>query len=337
LADFFSLTKLVRIIFKLLRKIPRFIPKKHASFAKIKVSFARQVYRYAIVKMEVSDLIYIGVTGWGDHDSLYSGQISTRDKLKEYAGHFPVVEVDAAFYAIQPKRNGEKWVNETPQSFQFVVKAYQGMTGHMRGEIPFDNKQEMFKAFKDSLVPYIESNKLAMALFQFPPWFDCKRENVDYLRWCRSEMGDIPCALEFRHQSWFNVKYFAGTIDFLKKEKWIHSICDEPQAGAGSIPTVLEAIDPEKLLIRFHGRNFFGWQKKNAENWREVRYLYRYNQEELQEWATNMGQLAKESKDIYVLFNNNSGGDAADNAKEMIDLLNIQYEGLAPRQLDLFL
>lgn len=280
-------------------------------------------------------MIYIGVTGWGDHDSLYPGQISSRDKLKAYAGHFPIVEVDSAFYAIQPKRNAEKWINETPSTFQFIVKAYQGMTGHMRGEIPFENKQAMFRAFKESLEPYIESDKLAMTLFQFPPWFKCIRENVDYLRWCKHEMGELPCALEFRHQSWFSSQYRQKTLDFLTIEKWIHSICDEPQSGEGSIPTVLKVTTPEKVLVRFHGRNLHGWQKRNAEDWREVRYLYRYNQQELQEWAYSIRELANDTKDVYLLFNNNSGGDAADNAKEMISLLKIEYEGLAPRQLDL--
>jgi uncharacterized protein YecE (DUF72 family) len=281
-------------------------------------------------------LIYIGVTGWGDHDSLYPGQISARDKLAAYAGHFPIVEVDAAFYAIQPKKNAQKWVNETPESFQFIVKAYQGMTGHMREGIPFDDKQQMFNAFKESLEPYIENNKLAMVLFQFPPWFACSRENIEYLRWCKNEMGDIPCALEFRHQSWFTPHYLQKTLDFMTVEKWIHSICDEPQSGEGSIPTVLNATDAKKVLVRFHGRNVHGWQKRNGENWREVRYLYRYNQQELQEWADAIRELTKECATIYLLFNNNSGGDAADNAKEIMNLLHIEYEGLAPRQLDLF-
>ena len=84
----------------------------------------------------------------GDHDSLYPGPISSRDKLKEYAGHFPIVEVDTAFYAIQPKRNAEKWVNET-RLIPVIVKAYQGMTGHQRGEIPFENKQAMFKHLRN--------------------------------------------------------------------------------------------------------------------------------------------------------------------------------------------
>jgi len=127
---------------------------------------------------------------------------------------------------IQPKRNAEKWVKETPDSFEFIVKAYQGMTGHLRGEIPFDNKQEMFAAFKDSLTPYRQKGKLAMVLFQFPPWFDCKRENIAYLRWCKQEMEDIPCALEFRNQSWFKPPYRQKTLQFLEEEKWIHTICD---------------------------------------------------------------------------------------------------------------
>ena len=281
-------------------------------------------------------MIYIGVTGWGDHDSLYPNQTPTRDKLKVYAGHFPLVEVDTAFYAIQPIRNAEKWVNETPDAFQFIVKAYQGMTGHQRGDIPFDTKQAMFHAFKESLEPYIQQNKLAMVLFQFPPWFACRRENVDYLRWCKVEMGDIPCALEFRHQSWFAPPYRQQTLNFMKTEKWIHSICDEPQSGEGSIPTVLQGTDPQNVLVRFHGRNVYGWQKRTGENWREVRYLYRYNHQELVEWAEHIQRLALETENVYLLFNNSSGGDAADNAKEMMELLQINYEGLAPRQLDLF-
>ncbi|MCK1994317.1 DUF72 domain-containing protein [Peribacillus muralis] len=282
-------------------------------------------------------MIYVGVTGWGDHDRLYDGGVPQRDKLKEYGAHFPVVEVDASFYAVQPKRNSEKWVSETPASFQFVVKAYQGMTGHQRGEIPFESKKDMFKAFRDSLEAYETAGKLAMVLFQFPPWFDCKRENVDYLRWCKLEMGDMPVAIEFRNQSWYRPGMIEQTLEFIEKEGWIQTICDEPQAGEGSVPVVLHATDKDKTLIRFHGRNLHGWQKKQAgDNWREVRYLYRYNHRELTDWVANIRKLEKQCKDVYVLFNNNSGGDAADNAKQLIELLDIEYEGLAPKQLGLF-
>ncbi|WP_034763724.1 DUF72 domain-containing protein [Rossellomorea vietnamensis] len=280
-------------------------------------------------------MIYIGVTGWGDHDTLYEN-VSPRDKLKEYGAHFPVVEVDTTFYAVQPIRNAEKWVKETPEDFKFIVKAYQGMTGHQRGEIPFETKEEMFRAFKESLAPYTVAGKLAMVLLQFPPWYDCKKENVDYIRYCREQLKDFPLSLEFRHQSWFRPEYRDKTLTFMKKEGWIHSICDEPQAGEGSVPRVLEATHEDATLIRFHGRNLYGWNKPNGEDWREVRYLYRYNRAELEEWIPHLHRLHEKSKDLYILFNNNSGGDAADNAKELIELLGVEYEGLAPKQLDLF-
>ncbi|WP_099361718.1 DUF72 domain-containing protein [Fredinandcohnia onubensis] len=281
-------------------------------------------------------MIYIGVTGWGDHDRLYTAGTSSGDKLKEYAGHFPIVEVDASFYAIQPKRNVEKWLKDTPESFQFIVKAYQGMTGHQRGEIPFESKKDMFDAFRLSLEPYQQANKLALVLFQFPPWYDCKRENVDYLRWCKQQMGETPVALEFRHQSWFSPQLKQQTLQFMEQEGWIHSICDEPQAGQGSIPTVLHPTHQQKTLVRFHGRNVHGWTKPKEGNWRDVRYLYKYNKEELEEWIHYVQELNQTSETIYVLFNNNSGGDAADNAKQFIDMLGIEYHGLAPRQLDFF-
>jgi uncharacterized protein YecE (DUF72 family) len=282
-------------------------------------------------------MIYIGLTGWGDHDSLYPPGLAAKDKLQEYAAHFPTVEVDSYFYAIQPRQNVEKWIRETPHSFRFVVKAYQGMTGHERGPIPYTDKEEMFAAFLDSIEPFLQSGKLAMVLFQFPPWFDCRREHVAYLRWCRAQMKEIPTALEFRHRSWFSPRFYAKTLQFMKEEGWIHSICDEPQAGEGSIPTVLYPTDAEKTLIRFHGRNVHGWNKATSgENWRAVRYLYRYREEELREWVNHIEMLKAKTKDIYVLFNNNSGGDAADNAKQLIRLLGIEYTDLAPRQLDLF-
>ncbi|MBS4195232.1 DUF72 domain-containing protein [Lederbergia citri] len=281
-------------------------------------------------------MIYIGVTGWGDHDTLYSHGIGARDKLKEYAAHFPIVEVDASFYAIQPEKNSAKWVQDTPDRFRFVVKAYQGMTGHQRGEIPFANNDEMFEAFILSIQPFIQSGKLAMVLFQFPPWFDCTKENVGYLRYCREKMQDIPIALEFRNQTWFYPQYKESTLQFMEEEGWIHSICDEPQVGLGSVPTILHSTNKEKTLVRMHGRNVAAWMKPNGNNWREVRYLYRYNKEELLEWKKWIIQLQKETKDIYVLFNNNSGGDAADNAKQFIEMLGIEYTGLASKQLGLF-
>ncbi|MNN94271.1 hypothetical protein D3C81_2128670 [compost metagenome] len=75
----------------------------------------------------------------------------------------------------------------------------------------------------------------------------------------------------------------------------------------------------------------------SAPNWREIRTLYRYSTEELQEWRDHLNELQKkDAGDIYMIFNNNSGGDAADNAKEMMSLLGMKPANNAPRQIDLF-
>lgn len=149
-------------------------------------------------------------------------------------------------------------------------------------------------------------------------------------------MKDVPVALEFRHQSWFVPEMREKTLAFMKREQWIHSICDEPQAGEGSIPTVAVPTDEKLTLVRLHGRNVRGWNQSGNENWREVRYLYRYNEQELKEWAERLRILEQSVREIAVIFNNNSGGDAAANAKQLINLLDIDYQDLAPRQLDLF-
>jgi len=282
-------------------------------------------------------MILIGLTGWGDHDDLYQFAVNPRDKLKIYSSHFPIVEVDSSFYAIQSSQNYLRWAKETPESFQFVVKAFQGMTGHTRGDISrYSNAKEMFQLFIQSIQPLIEAKKLKMILFQYPPWFDCSKKNVEILRYTKEWMKEIPCALEFRHQSWFREGIREKTLEFMRSEGWIHSICDEPQAGEGSIPTVLEATNSDCTLIRFHGRNYHGWRNQGQANWRDVRYLYCYNEAELEEWKQNLLTLQTQSKELCVLFNNNSGGDAAKNAKQFITMLGIDYMGLHPRQLGLF-
>jgi uncharacterized protein YecE (DUF72 family) len=285
-------------------------------------------------------MIYIGLAGWGDHPSLYPAGVKPSDKLAVYSTHFPIVEVDSSFYAVQPASRYAKWASDTPGSFGFVVKAYQRLTGHDRragAGAPDGEPDDAFRLFRESLAPLRESGKLRAVLFQYPPWFDCTREHVDALRRARERMGDFPVALEFRHRSWFTGAMRERTLAFMRQEGWMHSICDEPQAGAGSVPTVLVPTHPGGTIVRFHGRNRAGWNRSAGQgNWRDVRYLYRYSEQELAEWAAQLRELQRSTEHIYVIFNNNSGGDAADNAKQLIRLLGLEYEGLGPQQLNLF-
>ncbi|MEH7350696.1 DUF72 domain-containing protein [Gottfriedia acidiceleris] len=280
--------------------------------------------------------IKIGVTGWGDHDSLYPDRIHSSKKLRQYCMHFPIVEIDSSYYSIMPQSNYQKWVNQTTTDFSFIVKAYGGITGHSRQNYSKEEQILQLTPFLESIQPLIEANKLKGILFQFPPWFNCKKENVEILRTLKSKLKGLPAILEFRNQTWFYPRFYEQTLKFMEDEGWIHSICDEPQAGNGSIPIVLHPTDPNITLIRFHGRNIYGWNHNGQDNWREVRYLYRYNEEELYEWVERIEQLSKNTKEICILFNNNSGGDAADNAKQLMKLLGIEFGPSSTEQLELF-
>jgi len=281
-------------------------------------------------------MIQIGLTGWGDHPSLYNSTSTVRDKLFDYSGHFPIVELDTSFYAIPSVQNIEKWIAETPAHFQFVVKAYQGITGHLRDDNPYETKEAMFKAFHLCIQTFQKAGKLAMILVQFPPWFDCQTKHVQYIRYIAQQLKDFPIAIEFRNQTWYSAERRVQTLNFLREQQFIHTVCDEPQAGVGSVPFIAEATS-NKTLVRIHGRNIHGWRNVgNSENWRKVRFLYDYNKEELTQLAERLLHLEKQSHEIFVLFNNNSGHHAANNAKELQALLGLKFEGLSPKQLKLF-
>ncbi|MDR0267350.1 DUF72 domain-containing protein [Paenibacillus sp.] len=280
--------------------------------------------------------IQIGLAGWGDHDDIYPKGTKAGDKLKMYGSRFPIVELDSSFYAIPSPERMRKWSEQTSESFGFIVKAYQGMTGHTRGKIPFPDARSMFQAFRESAAEMREMGKLKAVLFQYPPWFACERKHVDILRRTREWMDGFPLALEFRHRSWFDGEMRDKTLSFMREEGWIHSVCDEPQAGEGSIPAIIEPTREDFTLVRLHGRNAAGWQSSGQPNWREVRYLYRYNEEELLEWKDNISKLLGSTQKCWIIFNNNSGGDAANNAMQLMKLLNLDMPDLPPNQLSLF-
>ncbi|PTF20318.1 DUF72 domain-containing protein [Staphylococcus devriesei] len=282
-------------------------------------------------------MINIGLTGWGDHYSLYEDMERQSDKLKTYASHFPIVELDASYYAIQPERNIQKWIKETPDRFEFIVKIHQALTLHADYKEFADSRAELFEQFKLMLQPLIKHQKLAMVLVQFPPWFDCTAQNIKYILYVRQQLVDVPICVEFRHQSWFNEQFKEQTLAFLTEHQIIHSVVDEPQVKDGSVP-LINRITAEKAFVRYHGRNKQGWTKKDMtdQEWRDVRYLYNYNKQELTDLANKVKILEHKAKQVYVVFNNNSGGHAAQNAKTYQDLLDIEYTGLAPQQLKLF-
>ena len=113
---------------------------------------------------------------------------------------------------------------------------------------------------------------------------------------------------------------------------------DEPHDTLTSVPFYLITTNPKLVMIRLHGRNREGWDHPDKE-WRKKRTLYCYSSRELQGLATLIQNLAPAPQEICVIFNNNSGKDAAPNALELQRILHLEFKGLAPHdpeQLNLF-
>ena len=69
--------------------------------------------------------VRIGLCSWSDPSLIRSkafyprGAGTPEGRLRYYAQHFPVVEVDSSFYAMPDPANAVKWVERTPANFRF--------------------------------------------------------------------------------------------------------------------------------------------------------------------------------------------------------------------------
>lgn len=279
-------------------------------------------------------MITIGLTGWSDHDLI--APVNKR-KLEDYASHFPFVEIDTSFYGIPSEKSVQSWMDKTPESFQFIPKANQAMTQHQKWQDHYESLEELFDTFKVRFYPMIREKRIKAFLFQFPPYFHCSQRNVDYLETVSELMGTLPVAIEFRHRSWYSEENRENTLALLRKNFFIHTVVDQPQTPGNSIPSVFESTNPKLTLYRLHGQNYSGWLNASDDPaWRANRTLHDYSEDELIEIREETLELEKHSEEVAVIFNNNSGGHAAKNAKEFQNLLGLDFEGLNPQQLDLF-
>lgn len=280
-------------------------------------------------------MITIGLTTWTEHPSLLGG--TDKLTLTEYSGVLPVVEVDTPFYGIPKVTTVAKWQKEVPDKFQFILKANQVMTLHnVQDEgLSMDALKTAYREYRAMIKPLTQHNQLKAILFQFPPFFERSNKNFHYLQRMVDWLPGLPIAVEFRNQSWYEPGVKDSVFDFLKDLGVAHVVVDEPHALNDGVSFEPVVTSPQLALMRLHGRNQQGWSTKGP-GWRGQRTLYRYSDAELTEFKATVEQLQQQAKEVCVIFNNNSGGDAADNALTLKDMLGISFGDLGPQQLDLF-
>jgi uncharacterized protein YecE (DUF72 family) len=271
------------------------------------------------------------------------GLSSAEDRLRYYSSQFPVVEVDATYYALPNKRTSESWVERTPKDFVFDIKAHALMTGQptevarlpkaikeelpseltekrriYRKDMPDDLLDAVYKQFRDALDPLIEADKLGAVFVQFPKWVFPSSEARDLILETRQRL-DLPIAVEFRHGSWFNEKNAERTIKFLQDNKIPYVAVDEPQGFKSSVPPVIFSTNDELAVFRFHGRNKENWEKKDIPPSERFRYLY--DEDELADWTPRIAAVAKQTKQTHVVYNNCFSNYGTTNAREAAQLL----------------
>src|SRR5215469_17132745 len=79
--------------------------------------------------------IRIGTAGWTDKSLIESGwyppeATTPEQRLRYYATQFPLVEVDATYYALPAEQTASAWAERTPAGFVFNVKAFSLFTQH---------------------------------------------------------------------------------------------------------------------------------------------------------------------------------------------------------------
>lgn len=275
-------------------------------------------------------MIRIGLTSFSEHDTLTGKKKSS---LFEYAGFLPLVELDTSFYGIPAAKTVENWLKQVPQTFRFIIKLPSPLT-KQKDLAPEESLQEIYQQFLKVMAPIIKNGQLYCFLAQFPAQFKLTKENVRYLEELREMFQELPIAVELRDASWYAEGFHDKTMALMKKLKYSLVMVDEPKL-LDTVPLDLTITNPEFVLFRFHGRNQTFW-KDNSPEWRKKRTLYRYNQTELNDLAKKIQQVAAEVDEVAIIFNNNSGGDAAGNALTLKEILNLDYQALNPSQLGLF-
>jgi len=298
--------------------------------------------------------MHAGTCSWTEKTLIQSGEFYPRSvktaegRLRYYATQFDTVEVDSTYYAIPDKRNTYLWVDRAPENFIFHIKVFGALTGHgidprtLPGDIlnllPEKEKTEhriyvkessiikvIAGRFLEALTPLVNAKKLGVLVFQFPPWFQYRTRNFDYIRNIKELMGALHMAAEFIHGSWLASDCLGSTLEFLRENKITYITADEPQYGnLATIPFIPE-VTTDTAYFRLHGRKKENWLKKGIET--TLRFAYLYSEEELGTLAQSVQNINKVTRVTYAMFNNCHDGSAVKNALRMKEMVKKELTG----------
>ncbi len=142
--------------------------------------------------------LYAGTSGFA-YDTwkpdFYPADTSSKKYLAYYATRLNSVEINYTYHRLPSVATMEGWVEQTPASFVFVLKAHQKLTHIYRLK-----KNEFTQVFFKAIDPLRSARRLGAVLFQLPP--NMKMDLELLTAFLDETPPEVRLAFEFRHASW---------------------------------------------------------------------------------------------------------------------------------------
>jgi uncharacterized protein YecE (DUF72 family) len=247
------------------------------------------------------------------------------ERLGWYAQHFELVEVNSTFYSVPEPRMVERWCAATPDGFTFDVKLHQLFSFHStpakllppdlqrraetdaKGKVKStpDLQEALLKIFLPPMSIIRDAGKLGVLLLQLSPAFSPRKHRLSELELLMEMLSDYDLAIEFRNRNWAAGDQLESTIDFVRKYRAIFVNVDAPASDHFTVmPSNLDEVtNPKIAYLRLHGRNAKAYITGKTV---AARFDYDYNEQEIAEVAERSGKLAREAREVHVIFNNNN-------------------------------
>ena len=232
----------------------------------------------------------IGTSGWSyDHWSgvLYPPGLPPRERLAHYIREFDTVEVNATFYRWPRPASFASWRQRLPAGFEMTVKAPRGLSHARRLREPEEWLERITAGLHEL------AGRRGPLLVQLPPTMERDDERLD--RFLARVPGWMQPVLEFRHDSWVVDDVFA----LLERHRAAYCV----MSGA-RLPCVLRATS-ELVYVRLHGPDA------------AALYAGSYSSADLDWWAERIREWESGGHRVYAYFNNDGGGNAVRDAREL--------------------
>jgi uncharacterized protein YecE (DUF72 family) len=276
----------------------------------------------------VSGKILVATASWSDPgfvERWYPKKMPAGERLGWYAQHFDLVEVNSTFYSVPEPRMVERWCAVTPDDFTFDVKLHQLFSFHStrakllppdlqkraetdaRGNVkPTPDLQEaLLKTFLRSMSVFRRESKLGVLLLQLSPAFSPRKHELGELELLIDTLSDYELAIEFRNRNWAVGDQLELTTNFVRKHRAIFVNVDAPASDHFMVmPSDVDEVTNSKVAyLRLHGRNAKAYISGKTV---AARFDYDYSDDEIAEVSERSRELAREARELHVIFNNNN-------------------------------